>query len=127
MVEKYQVYKCDICGNTISVLFAGGGELVCCGQPMKVQEERTADQGKEKHVPFVQKSGEQLTVKVGETAHPMTDDHYIMWVDSISDDVETRNYFKPGDTPEKKFHYKQDLKKIRAYCNIHGLWKEENL
>ncbi|MDD5644111.1 MAG: desulfoferrodoxin FeS4 iron-binding domain-containing protein [bacterium] len=27
-------YRCDICGNEIEVTVAGGGELVCCGEPM---------------------------------------------------------------------------------------------
>ncbi|MFH1046241.1 MAG: desulfoferrodoxin FeS4 iron-binding domain-containing protein [Candidatus Omnitrophota bacterium] len=28
-------YHCDICGNEVKVTKVGGGELVCCGQPMK--------------------------------------------------------------------------------------------
>lgn len=28
-------YKCNLCGNEVSVTKAGGGELVCCGQPME--------------------------------------------------------------------------------------------
>lgn len=31
-----EVYKCNICGNEVSVTKAGGGELVCCGQPMEL-------------------------------------------------------------------------------------------
>ncbi len=27
-------YRCLICGNEVRVTKAGGGELVCCGQPM---------------------------------------------------------------------------------------------
>ena len=27
-------YRCEICGNEVEVLTAGGGELVCCGEPM---------------------------------------------------------------------------------------------
>jgi len=34
MTEKYQIYKCNICGNIVEVLHTGVGELVCCGQPM---------------------------------------------------------------------------------------------
>lgn len=30
--EKFQ---CMICGNEVVVTKAGGGELVCCGQPME--------------------------------------------------------------------------------------------
>jgi desulfoferrodoxin-like iron-binding protein len=34
-----EVYKCLICGNVVKVITAGGGELVCCGEPMNLQEE----------------------------------------------------------------------------------------
>jgi len=36
--EVGQVYQCKICGNKVKVIEAGGGQLVCCGVPMKVQE-----------------------------------------------------------------------------------------
>lgn len=28
-------YKCNVCGNEVKVTKVGGGELVCCGQPME--------------------------------------------------------------------------------------------
>jgi superoxide reductase len=36
MTEKGQIYKCDICGNVVSVLEAGDGDLVCCGENMRL-------------------------------------------------------------------------------------------
>lgn len=30
-----EVFECEICGNVVEVKEVGGGELVCCGQPMK--------------------------------------------------------------------------------------------
>lgn len=30
-----EVYRCEICGQTVRVLQKGEGQLVCCGQPMK--------------------------------------------------------------------------------------------
>ena len=34
-VEKIgQIFKCEICGNVVEVKKVGGGELICCGQPM---------------------------------------------------------------------------------------------
>jgi desulfoferrodoxin-like iron-binding protein len=27
-------FKCGICGNLVKVEEVGGGQLVCCGQPM---------------------------------------------------------------------------------------------
>jgi desulfoferrodoxin-like iron-binding protein len=32
-------YRCNICGNEVEVTKVGGGELVCCGQPMEKIEE----------------------------------------------------------------------------------------
>lgn len=38
-VEKTgEIWKCDICGNIVEVKEAGGGELVCCGEPMRLIE-----------------------------------------------------------------------------------------
>ena len=35
-VEKVgEVYRCNVCGNEVEVIEVGGGELVCCGQPME--------------------------------------------------------------------------------------------
>jgi len=33
--EVGEKYRCNICGNEISVIKVGGGELVCCNQPME--------------------------------------------------------------------------------------------
>jgi len=46
MTEKHQVYKCESCGNIVEVLHAGEGELVCCGQPMKLTVKNTVDVAK---------------------------------------------------------------------------------
>lgn len=32
--KEGEIYLCNICGNKVKVLEAGGGELVCCGEPM---------------------------------------------------------------------------------------------
>ncbi len=35
-VEKIEEkYRCNVCGNEITVTKVGGGELVCCKQPME--------------------------------------------------------------------------------------------
>ncbi|MBN2406476.1 MAG: desulfoferrodoxin FeS4 iron-binding domain-containing protein [Elusimicrobia bacterium] len=37
--KEGEVYKCGVCGNTVKVMEVGGGELVCCDQPMNLIEE----------------------------------------------------------------------------------------
>ncbi len=31
-----ETYRCSVCGNEVRVTKAGGGTLVCCGQPMQL-------------------------------------------------------------------------------------------
>jgi len=34
-----EVYRCEVCGNVVKVIEFGGGELVCCDEPMILVEE----------------------------------------------------------------------------------------
>ena len=80
-MEKRQIYRCPVCGNVVEVLYVGGGTLVCCGQPMELQEEHTQDAGMEKHIPVIEQKGTYVTVKVGDIPHPMEENHYIEWIE----------------------------------------------
>jgi len=121
--KRGQVFKCEICGNVVEVLAAGGGELVCCGQPMKLLEEKTMDKGSEKHVPVVEKKGSGYLVKVGSVPHPMENSHYIQWIELIADNGTYRKYLEPGQKPEAEFCVKAGKVSAREHCNIHGLWR----
>lgn len=123
MAEKLQVYKCELCGNIIEVLHGGGGELVCCGQPMNLFVENTVDAAKEKHVPVLEKGADGVKVKVGSVAHPMEQKHYIEWVEVIAGDKVYRQFLAPGQSPEAVFCPEGTAAAARAYCNLHGLWK----
>lgn len=126
MTELKQVYKCNVCGNMVEVIHAGAGQLVCCGQPMALQAEKTQDLGLEKHVPVVEKTKTGMKVKVGAVPHPMEEKHFIEWVQIISDAGAYRVFLKPGQAPEAEFPIKNAGKLIvREYCNLHGLWKAE--
>ena len=127
MTKRLQVYKCDICGNIVEVLHEGVGELVCCGQPMKLFEEKTKEQeGKEKHLPVIEKTEKGFLVKVGSIQHPMEEKHYIEWIEVIANGKTYRQFLKPGDIPEATFDTEAENITIREYCNVHGLWKSTN-
>lgn len=120
---RREVYKCGVCGNIVEVLHVGGGQLVCCGQPMELLKEKAEDQGKEKHVPVIERTERGVKVKVGSIPHPMEESHYIEWVELIADG---RSYFKflnPGESPEAEFEVEAKEVEAREYCNLHGLWK----
>ena len=123
MAERYDVYKCEACGNIVEVLHGGAGELVCCGEPMKLMTENTVDASKEKHVPVVEKAAGGVTVKVGSVAHPMEEKHYIEWIEIIADGKAYRQFLAPGQAPEAFFPVEAAKVTAREYCNLHGLWK----
>jgi len=123
MAEKLQVYKCEACGNIVEVLHGGAGELVCCGEPMKLMTENTVDAAKEKHVPVVEKADKGFIVKVGSVPHPMEEKHYIEWIELIADGAAYRKFLEPGQKPEAYFCIDAEKVTAREYCNIHGLWK----
>lgn len=131
MTKQNQIYKCDICGNTTNILHVGVGEMVCCDQPMILQIEKSSDAGKEKHLPVIKDLPENVcrgkdgvVINIGEIKHPMNDEHYIEWIELVSIDNKVgRRFLKPGDKPEVEFYTRDDIREVRAYCNIHGLWK----
>lgn len=126
MTELQQVYKCNVCGNIVVVVHAGAGELVCCGQPMVLQIEKTQDEGQEKHVPVIEKTPAGVKVKVGSVPHPMAAEHFIEWVELSAGEKVYRQFLKAGDQPEAEFKLAAEGGiRARTYCNIHGLWQSE--
>lgn len=123
MAERYEVYKCDLCGNIVQVLVGAAGELVCCGQPMNLLTENTVDAAKEKHVPVIEKIDGGYKVKVGDVPHPMEEKHLIQWVELIADGKSYFQFLSPGQTPEAEFKVDASSVSAREYCNLHGLWK----
>lgn len=125
MAKQLEIYKCEVCGNIVEVLHAGDGDLVCCGQNMKLMSENTTDGAKEKHVPVIEKTDKGYKVKVGSAPHPMEEKHYIEWIELIADGKTYREFLKPGQAPEATFCVEAASVTAREYCNIHGLWKKD--
>jgi superoxide reductase len=123
MAEKLEVYICEVCGNIVEVLHAGGGELVCCGEPMKLLKANTVDASKEKHVPVIENTDHGIKVKVGSVPHPMEPKHNIEWIEIIADEKAYRAFLNPGDAPEATFCIDAKEVTARIYCNLHGLWQ----
>lgn len=119
MTNQKEVYKCEVCGNIVEVLHNGAGQLVCCEKPMILQKENTVDAATEKHVPII----EGNKVIVGETIHPMEEEHYIEWIEATGEKGEIAKVFlKPGNKPIAEFCF--NVVSAREYCNLHGLWKK---
>jgi superoxide reductase len=123
MADRFNIYKCEVCGNIVEVLHGGKGDLVCCGQSIRMVRENTVDASKEKHVPMIEKVTGGFKVKVGSVAHPMEEKHYIEWIELIADGKVYRQFLNPGNPPEALFTIDAGQVTAREYCNLHGLWK----
>ncbi|MBQ9104927.1 MAG: desulfoferrodoxin [Mailhella sp.] len=125
MPSRLEVYKCTHCGNIVEVLHGGKAPLICCGEPMKLLREGQSDGATEKHVPVIEKTENGYKVTVGSVAHPMTEEHWIEWIELIADGVSYKKFLNPGEAPVAEFCVKADKVTAREFCNLHGLWKAE--
>ncbi len=124
--QRRQIYQCIECGTVVEVLVPGKPpSLVHCDEPMELIEDQTADPAENKHVPVIEKVDGGYKVKVGSSAHPMTDAHYIAWIELIADGRVHRQYLNPGDKPEAVFLVEANKVTAREHCNLHGLWKDK--
>ena len=127
MTKKLEFYRCNICGNIVQVMFSGEGNLVCCGHDMERIELKDANADVmlgEKHSPKLRAESDGYTVYIEN--HPMTDEHYIMLLQAVSDDgIEVKSkYLYPQDRIEMK-SCMQGRISAYSYCNIHGLYKNK--
>jgi superoxide reductase len=126
MTKENEIYKCEICGDTVSVILEGAGNPSCCGKPMTLLREKTAkEEGKEKHVPVVEIKGNSVKVKIGSIPHPMEAGHHITLVQLLRDGkIIAGKRLYPGEKPEAEFYIENPKGvKARELCNIHGLWR----
>jgi superoxide reductase len=124
MKEPVDFYQCQICGNVVGLIKNGGGELVCCNQPMNKLVANSTDAAKEKHVPVAVRKDGKIYVEVGSVLHPMTEKHYIEWIAVVSDTGTERIPLAFDGEPKAVFVDRPNAK-VYAYCNLHGLWKSE--
>jgi len=116
-------YECSICGNLVGLVRNGKGKMICCNQPMSKLEPNTVDAAKEKHVPVYEYKENLLTVTVGETEHPMLEEHNIEWICIMQNNHVQRQRLNVGEAPVATFHVDNiDNLEIYCYCNLHGLW-----
>ena len=126
MTAKKQIWKCEICGNIIEVLHEGSDTLVCCGQPMNLQEEKNDEEGKtdtqgvptswQKHKPII----EGNIIKVGSVEHPRESEHCIEWIEATDGKETAKIFISPEEKPKAAFSFKPSS--ARVFCNLHGLW-----
>ena len=121
---KKKFLRCPICGNLVEVINDSNVPIMCCGKPMEELVANTTDGATENHVSVVEINKELVTITVGETLHPMTEEHYIMWIHVFTNLKEYHFNLNPSDNPQVKFSkdINEEIIEVNAYCNLHGLW-----
>lgn len=121
------LYLCKHCGNLAGKLIDSGVNMVCCGEEMSELVPKTADMATEKHVPVIAQDGSAVTVTVGSTPHPMTDEHHIEFIILETDKGFQRKKLAVNAEPSAQFVIAHDEKVVGAYeyCNLHGFWMAE--
>ena len=137
------IFICQKCGH---VEFNSAPQKcpVCWATQFKQNDsifEESMEKSKEgavKHIPKVtinkicglipEESCTDIIVRVGETLHPMADNHFIQFIDCYLDEkYVSRIFLTPDMNPSVIFHLKSKGSGITIVenCTIHGYWKTE--
>lgn len=124
-MDDVKFYYCTVCGNIVEKVKDSGNDLECCSRTMEEMKAGTSDGKIEFHVPSYTVKDNIVEVSVGEKPHPMEKDHYIQWVELVTNKGMARKCLKPGDEPKVRFHLCDGEKVcgVFAYCNLHKLWR----
>ena len=57
-----KIFKCEVCGNVVDMLYSGGGTLVCCGQDMLEMVANQEETVFEKHLPALEINDNEIKV-----------------------------------------------------------------
>ncbi|MDR0880642.1 MAG: desulfoferrodoxin [Clostridioides sp.] len=127
MCNKPKYYKCEICGNIVSMIHDAGIVPFCCGKAMTELVANTSDGASEKHVPVIEVNGNEVTVTIGSTLHPMLEEHHIEWIILVTEKGRSYRCLNHTGDPIAKFTICEDdkVKAAYEYCNLHGLWMAE--
>ena len=126
-MSKVKFYICEHCGNIIEKIEDKKVPVVCCGEKMKPLIPGMVEASHEKHIPVVSVLGDEVSVSVGSVAHPMAEEHSILWVYLETDRGVQRKSLEVGKPPVVSFRLSDGERPIAAYayCNLHGLWMSE--
>jgi superoxide reductase len=123
MANESRLLKRKTCGTILEIIVPGPNPSEDPDiEPLIAKSE---GEGAPKHVPIIERDGENVVIKVSEITHPMETEHLICFIELIDGDLTYRKTLKPGEEPKATFKVDTDISKLRAreYCNIHGLWK----
>lgn len=115
-MAKGKFYVCPVCGNIIHT--TGEAVISCCGITLPAVESEVNSSDSE-HIISVQTIEDEYFVTIN---HPMTKEHYISFIAAISDQgLQLIKLYPEG--PAQACLKIAGVRKIFAYCNLHGLFE----
>lgn len=125
-MKETKFFICEHCGNLVEVVNDAKVPMICCGQKMTQLIPGTVEASVEKHIPVVTVDSDKVRVEIGSVAHPMAEEHSILWVYLQTDKGGQRKNLAVGEAPAAEFALLGEKPEaVYAYCNLHGLWKTE--
>jgi len=115
-MAELKLKRCPICGKMIEV--ENDEPVICCGREMVNVIPNSVECAIEKHIPQYERVEDEIYVKVN---HVMEKEHYIEWIELVSDNEKKKVELYPEQEASARFKYIPGSK-IYAYCNKHGLW-----
>lgn len=118
-------YYCTVCGNVIKKIHDSGVTPMCCMREMEELEAGVTDGKTEWHVPVFVKHSNKVDVSVGKNPHPMEKNHYIEWIELVTNKGVQWKYLSPKDKPAASFFIDTDEKilEVNTYCNLHKFFR----
>ena len=126
-----ELYKCPKCHLVVEIASSCNCDepcMRCCGEQLEPVRANTVDAAREKHVPHAERLDGKIIVQIGSELHPMTAEHHIVWIEVTGGEWSLRKYLKAEEAPRGEFKLCcncQEKVKVRAFCNLHGLWEKE--
>ena len=124
MNNELKIKKCDSCGALVKVIEDCNCDncgIQCCGKEMRLLKPNSVDAAVEKHVPQYERVEDEILVTVN---HVMKKEHFIEWICLVADNKEYMVKLYPEQNAEVRFPYIPGSC-VYAYCNKHGLWKND--
>lgn len=116
-------FSCEECEGVFLELFKAG---TCVDNKLDEIEVNTVDAAVEKHVPYITRNGDDtIDVVIGETIHPMEEEHYITFIALEQGNRFEIRKLEPGDEPRASFKLEEGPAKVYEFCNLHGIWSAD--
>lgn len=113
---RCKFYVCPICGNAIHS--TGNAVVSCCGITLPALEAEDAD---DTHVITIEKVEDEHFISI---PHPMTKQHFISFVASVTSDRIQMVKFYPESNAETRLQLR-GKGYLYYYCKQHGLFKKK--